>query len=323
MSKKVYITRRIPDVGIDMLKAKGYEIDINTKDRPLTQKELIKALKKKPYDAVLSLLTDKIDATVFDAAPTVKIFANYAIGFNNFDTAEAKKRNIFLTNTPGGGAERVAEHTWALILALTCRVVEGDAYMRKGKYKGWDPMLLPGTDLAGKTLGIIGTGRIGGDVAHRAKNGFMMNVAYYDVKRNENLEKEIGATFYSTVEEVLKVADVISLHVPLMDSTHHLINGTRLGLMKKTAFLINTSRGPVIDEKALVAALQNKTIGGAGLDVYEDEPKMAKGLHKLSNVVLTPHIASATDKSRHDMGVLSAQNIISALEGETPQNLVV
>lgn len=323
MSKKIYITRQIPEVGIQMLREKGYEIDINTKDRPLEQKELIKALKKKPYDAVLTLLTDKIDASVFDAAPTVKIFANYAIGFNNFDVAEAKKRNIFLTNTPGGGAERVAEHTWALTLALSCRVVEGDSYMRRGKYKGWDPMLLPGTDLAGKTFGIIGTGRIGADVAHRAKNGFAMNVVYYDVKRNEQLEKDINATFCPTVEEVLKVADVVSIHVPLMEATHHLINAERLKVMKKTAFLINTSRGPVVDENALVASLQNGVIAGAGLDVYEEEPKMARGLHKLPNVVLTPHIASATHKSRHEMGVLSAQNIIDALEGGTPKNLVV
>ena len=191
--KKVFVTRKILDKGIDMLRAKGYEVDVSSKDRPLEQKEIIKALSKKPYDAVLSLLTDKIDAKVFDAAPTVKIFANYAIGFNNFDVAEAKKRGIMLTNTPGGGADRVAEHTWALILGLTCRAVEGDLYIKKGKYNGWDPMLLHGTKVAGKTLGIIGTGRIGADVAHKAKNGFGMNVVYYDVVRNEKLEQETGA----------------------------------------------------------------------------------------------------------------------------------
>lgn len=319
---KVYVTRKIPEVGIKMLTDAGFEVDINPKDRPLEQKELIKALKKKPYDAVLSLLTDQIDAKVFDAAPTVKIFANYAIGFNNFDLAEAKKRNIFLTNTPGGGADRVAEHTWALLLALSCRIVEGDAFMRKGKYNGWDPMIFHGTKLAGKKLGIIGTGRIGADVAHRAKNGFMMDVVYYDVKRNEQLEKDFGAVFYPTVEEVLAVADAVSIHVPLMESTHHLINETRLKLMKKTAFLINTSRGPVIDENALVKALQEGVIAGAGLDVFEFEPKLAKGLAKLSNVVLTPHIASGTMEARIDMATLSAQNIIDALQGRTPKNVV-
>jgi glyoxylate reductase len=313
--KKVYITRQIPEVGVNMLREKGFEIDINTKDRPLEQKELIKVLRKKPYDAVLTLLTDKIDASVMDAAPSVKIFANFAIGFNNYDIEEAKKRGVIMSNTPGGGAERVAEHAWALILALTCRIVEGDLYIRKGKYKGWDPMLLPGTDLAGKTLGIIGTGRIGADVAHRARNGFMMNVAYYDIKRNETLEKDFAATFYPTVDDVLKVADVVSLHVPLTKETTHLISAPQLSLMKPTAYLVNTSRGPVIDENALVGALQEKKIAGAGLDVFEYEPKLAKGLAKLSNVVLTPHIASATAKSRHDMAMLSAHNIIEVLEG--------
>ncbi len=321
--KKVYVTRKIPELGIQMLRGKGYEVDVSSKNRPLTKKELIKALQKKEYDAVLSLLTDNIDKEIMDAAPTVKIYANFAIGFNNFDIAEAKKRNIYLTNTPGGGADRVAEHTWALILALSCRVVEGDRYIRKGKYNGWDPMLLHGTKLAQKTLGIIGTGRIGTDVAHRAKNGFGMNVVYYDVKRNEQLEKDYGAVFYPTVEEILKIADVVSIHVPLMESTHHLINESRLKLMKPDSYLINTSRGPVIDEVALTKALKNKTIRGAGLDVFEFEPKLAKGLAKLDNVVLTPHIASGTEEARCDMARLSAQNIIDCLEGVVPKNIVL
>lgn len=321
--KKIYITRRIPEIGIKMLTDKGYEVDISPKDRPLTKKELVKALSKKQYDAVLTLLTDVIDAEVMDAAPTVKIFANYAIGFNNINVEEVKKRNIFASNTPGGGADRVAEHTWALILALSCRIVEGDMYMRKGKYSGWDPMLLHGTKLAGKTLGIIGTGKIGADVAHRAKNGFMMNVVYYDVKRNEALEKDFNAVFYPTVEEVLKVADVVSLHVPLLDSTKHLMNAGRLKAMKPTAYLINTSRGPVIDEKALVEALEKGVIRGAGLDVFEFEPELARGLAKLPNVVLTPHIASGTEEARHDMAVLSASNIIDVMEGGMPRNSVV
>ncbi|MCR4334846.1 MAG: D-glycerate dehydrogenase [Patescibacteria group bacterium] len=326
---KIYITRQIPDVGIKMLTDKGFEVDINSEDRPLTKEELIEALRKKPYDGVLTLLTDQIDGEVMDACPTAKIFANYAIGFNNFNTEDAKKRNVMLTNTHGGGADRVAEHTWGLILALTCRIVEGDKYMRNGEYQGWDPMLLHGTKLAGKTLGIIGTGRIGADVAHRAKNGFMMNVIYYDIVRNEKIEKDLpaqagfGATFYSTVEEVLKIADVVSIHVPLTEDTHHLMNETRFNLMKKTAYLVNTSRGPVLDENALVSALQNKIIAGAGLDVYEFEPTLAKGLAELPNVVLTPHIASATDEARLDMARLSAQNIIDVLEGKPAVNSVI
>ena len=319
---RVYITRQIPELGIKMLTDKGYEVDVNPKDRPLTKKELIKALSRKQYDAALTLLTDTIDAEVMDAAPTVKIYANFAIGFNNFNVEEAKKRKIYLTNTPGGGADRVAEHAWALILALTCRVVEGDAYMRKGKFKGWDPMLLHGMKLAGKTLGIIGSGRIGADVAHRGKNGFGMNIAYYDIKKNEQLEKEFGAAFYPAVEEVLKVSDVVSIHVPLLDSTHHLINMQRLNMMKKSAYLINTSRGPVVDENALVAALEAGIIQGAGLDVFEFEPELARGLAKLPNVVMTPHIASGTEEARHEMAVLSAANIINTLEGGIPPNMV-
>ncbi|HEY4511655.1 MAG TPA: D-glycerate dehydrogenase [Candidatus Paceibacterota bacterium] len=322
MSKKVYITRRIPDIGIKLLTDSGFEVEVSSKDRPLEKKELVRALQRKPYDGVLTLLTDQIDGEVMDASPSTKIFANFAIGFNNFNIEEAKKRGVVLTNTPGGGAEHVAEHTWALILALTCRVVEGDTYVKRGKYNGWDPMLLHGTDLAGKTLGIVGTGRIGADVAHKAKNGFGMNVAYYDIKRNEQLEKDFGAIFYPTVEEVLKIADVVSIHVPLTPQTKHLINTERLAMMKPSAYLVNTSRGPVIDENALVAALEKGVIRGAGLDVFEFEPKLARGLARLGNVVLTPHTASATEKSRHDMAVLSAQNIIEVLSDRPPKSPV-
>jgi glyoxylate reductase len=320
--KNIYITRRIPEIGVNLLREKGYEVDMSQLDRPLLQEELIAALKSKPYDAVLSLLTDQIDGTVMDACPTVKIFANLAIGFNNFSIEDAKSRGVFLTNTPGGGAERVAEHAWGFILALSCRIVEGDRYMRAGKYNGWDPMLLPGTSLSGKTLGIIGTGRIGADVAHRAKHGFGMSVVYYDIRRNEQLEKDYGATFCATVEEVLKVADVVSLHVPLNAATTHLISKERLALMKPTAYLINTARGPVIDENALVEALKNNVIRGAALDVFEFEPKLAQGLADLPNVVLTPHIASATLESRDDMATKAAKNIISVLETGKPIDLV-
>lgn len=310
---KVLVTHEIPEIGIKMLKDKGYEVDVASFD----------TIKSKPYDAVLTLLTDNVTKDVFEGSPSVKVFANYAIGFNNFDVEEAKKRNVILTNTPGGGADHVAEHTWALILALSCRVLEGDSYVRQGKYTGWDPMLLHGKQLKGATLGILGSGRIGADVAHRAKFGFEMNVAYYDVKRNEALEKEIGATFYSTVDEVLKVSDVVSTHVPLLPSTQHLINTDRLKMMKKSAYLVNTSRGPVIDEQALVEALKNGTIRGAGLDVFESEPNLAKDLATLPNVVLTPHIASATEESRHEMAVMAAENIISVLETGVAKNPVI
>jgi len=322
MSKKILITRRIPDIGIKMLEAKGYELDISPKKRNLTRRELLGTLKDKPYDAVLCLLTDAINKEIFDIAPTVKIFANYAVGYNNIDVEEAKKRDVTITNTPGSFSFSIAEHTIALMLALTTRLVEGDEYIRRGKYKGWAPMEFMGTDMRGKVVGLLGVGRIGSEVAHMVSKGFGAKVIYYDVARNEQLEKDEVVVFRPTVEEVLKEADIVSIHVPLLDSTHHLINAARLKMMKPTAYLINTSRGPVVDEVALVKALQHKVIRGAGLDVFEFEPKLARGLAKLPNVVLTPHIASARENARNEMATLAAQSIIDVFEGRVPKNKV-
>jgi len=339
---QIYITRKIPNSGINKLKEKGYEIDINPENKVLSKKELVLALKTKPYDAVLCLLTDKIDKEVFEAAPKAKIFANYATGYNNIDIKIAKEKKILISNTPGVLTETVAEYAFALMLAISHRVVEADKFIRTGKYKGWAPELLLGTDLSRKTLGIIGLGRIGSRVAYHAKNGFDMNVIYYDinpvrsktqtqasatsngVKRNEEFEQEVNAEYEykETVDEVLKKADFVSIHVPLLDSTHHLINEERLKMMSNTAYLINTSRGPVIDEQALVQALKNKTIKGAALDVFEEEPELAKGLASLDNVIITPHIASGTEETRSKMSEIAAENVISALEGKTPPNLV-
>ncbi|NQV88531.1 MAG: D-glycerate dehydrogenase [Parcubacteria group bacterium] len=322
MNKKVFVTRKIPDLGIDMLKAKGYEVDIYPGDSAPTQKQIIKYLKKKPYDAVVTLLTDCIDAKVFDAVPTAKIFANYAVGFDNIDLEEAKKRGITVTNTPGNYSICVAEHAIALMLGLTTRMVEADSFTKKGRYKGWSPNIFIGSDLTSKTLGLIGAGRIGEKVAIIASKGFGMNIIYCDIKRNESLEENYGARFIPMVEEVLREADVVSLHVPLLDSTHHLMDASRLKMMKKTAFLINTSRGPVVDEKALVKALQEGVIAGAGLDVYEFEPKLVPGLVKLSNTILTPHIASARESARNEMARLAAQNVIDFFDGKIPSNKV-
>ena len=320
---KVYVTRKIPERGIAMLKEKGYEVDVSEKDGVLTKDELATALRTKPYDAVLCLLTDTIDKDVFNAAaPSVKIFSNYAVGFNNIDVPEAKARGIMITNTPGVLTETVAEHAFALILATASRIVEADAFTRAGKYTGWAPMMFLGSDVSHKTLGILGAGRIGSRVAHHGKHGFDMNVIYYDVKRNEEIEKTIGASYRNTPEAVLKEADVVSIHVPLLDSTKHLINKERLAMMKPSAYIVNTSRGPVIDEVALVEALKNNVIKGAALDVFENEPKLAPGLAELSNVVITPHIASATEETRSKMSEMAAQAIVDALEGKNPVNLV-
>lgn len=317
---KIYVTRRIPETGITMLKEKGYEVDVSTKDGVLTKAELVSALSKKPYDAVLSLLTDAIDADVFDAVPSAKIFANYAVGFNNIDLEAAKMRNIIVSNTPDVLTHTVAEHAFALLLALSSRVVEGDRFTRAGKYVGWDPLLFLGTDIRGKVMGILGAGRIGQDLARQAFGGFEMKVIYYDVRRNEEIENKYGAIFYETPEEVLKEADFVSIHVPLLPSTKHLINAERLRMMKKTAYLINTSRGPVIDEAALVEALKEGVIAGAGLDVFENEPALAPGLADLENVVITPHIASATVETREKMSEVAATNIIAVLEGREAPN---
>ncbi len=323
MGKKVFVTGEIPDAGLKLLRDKGFELDMYQKKGALPRAEFLRSLRAKAYDAVLSSLTDKIDDEVFMAAPSVKMFANYAVGFNNFDVPEAARHGVTLTNTPSDAVnESVAEHTFAMMLALMCRIVEGDHFMRDGKYAGWDATLLIGKDLKGKVLGVLGAGRIGTYVVHKAVRGFGMRVVYYDVIRNAKAETEYGAEFIATPEEVLKVADAVTLHVPLIDSTRHLINKERLATMKKTAYLVNTSRGPVIDEAALVQALKHGVIAGAALDVYENEPKLAAGLTKLPNVVLTPHIASATVAARDDMAVIAATNIIDFLEGRTPKNIV-
>jgi glyoxylate reductase len=319
----IYITRRIPEEGMKALTRAGHEVTVSEKDGVLTKDELIAALREKPYEAVLCLLTDTIDDVVFAAAPQAKIFANYAVGFNNIDLPAAAKRGIKIANTPGVLTNTVAEHTFALILAIAHRIAESDRFTRAGRYDGWAPMMLLGTDLKGKTLGLLGAGRIGSRVAHHARDGFDMQVIYYDVKRNEEFEQESGARYKATVEEVLAEADVVSIHVPLLDSTHHLMNAERFALMKPGAMLVNTSRGPVVDEAALVEALKMGKIRGAGLDVFEHEPALAPGLAELENVILTPHTASATEETRAAMAVLAAENIIAALEGREPPNAVV
>jgi glyoxylate reductase len=313
MNKQIYITRKIPESGLKILREKGIGFDIGDSKNPPTKKELIKALSKKPYDGVISFLTDKLDKDVFDACPTAKVFANFSVGFDNVDLEEAKKRNICVSNTPGTSATAVAEHAVALMLTLTTRIDEGDRYMRSGKYKGWDPDLLIGTDMKGKTIGLIGAGQIGTEVAKILHYGFGSKVIYSDISPNLTLEQIEGTIRKETVE-VLREADIVSLHVPLLPSTHHLINKNTLAIMKKTAFLINTSRGAVVDEKALVDALKNNIIRGAGIDVYEFEPKLTKGLTKLSNIVLTPHIASARQSARDMMAKIAVQNIISVFE---------
>jgi len=311
----------IPKEGIELLREAGHEVDVSEKDGVLTRDELIDALKKKPYDAVLTTLNDQCTKNIMDAAPTVRIVANYAVGFDNIDMELMRERGVTVTNTPGVLTDAVAEHTIALLFAIAKRIPEADRYTRAGKYRGWGPMLMLGVQLGGMTLGLIGAGRIGARVAEIA-SCMGMKVVYFDVSRNEDIERRTGATFMPQMENVLKEADFVSLHVPLLDSTRHLMDAKRLSLMKPTTYLINTSRGPVVDEDALVEALKKGTIRGAALDVFENEPTLAPGLTELENVVLTPHTASATESARASMSRMAAQNIIDFFAGKTPENVV-
>ena len=319
--KKIFITRMIPDEGIKMLKKeRGLKIEIYERDKKIPRRELLKRVKG--VDIILSILTEKMDAEVMDAAgPQLKMIANYAVGFNNIDLEAAKERGITVSNAPGPEiVESVAEHTIALIMALLHRVVETDEYARKGKYKGWGPMLWMGTDLIGKKLGLIGTGKIGMGVARRLHDGFGIEILYHDLHKNKALDK-MGAK-YRTKSQLLKEADIVSLHVPLLDSTRHLIDASALKKMKKTAYLINTSRGPIVHEAALARALRSKQIAGAGIDVYEHEPKITKSLTKLPNVILTPHTASATIETRQAVSRVAAANIIAFVNKKKLPNKV-
>lgn len=323
MNKKIFITRNISTIAKDTLTQRGFDVTVYPKEGVPSQKKIISYLKSQAYDGMISLLTDSIDKTLFDACPTLKIVANYATGYNNINLEEAKKRGIMITNTPGVSGSSVAEHAVALTLALANNIAVADRFVRDGKYKGWMPTGFAGSDLYGKTIGLVGVGSIGSKVASIFRNGFGAKIVYHDVNPNQKMETELQAVRCNTLDQLLIQADVVSLHVPLLPTTHHLIDATKLALMKSSAFLINTSRGPVVDEAALVRALHVGTIAGAGLDVFEFEPKMSKGLAKLTNVVLTPHIASARTETRNEMARIAAQGIIDFFDGKRPTNAVI
>jgi glyoxylate reductase len=314
---KVLVTRRIPEEGLAMLAAQC-DIEMNPHDRPMSRPELLAAAAGK--DGVLCLLTDKVNAELFDAAPTVRGYANYAVGYDNMDVAEATRRKIPLSNTPDVLTDATADMAWALLFSVARRVVESDTVMRSGSWKGWGPLQFIGGDIFGATLGIVGAGRIGAAMAARSK-GFNMRVVYSDARPNEALERDLGAKRVE-FEELLAVSDYVSVHVPLMPETRHLFDAAAFAKMKRTAYLINTSRGPVVDEAALVTALRDRTIAGAGLDVYEKEPLMADGLAALDNVVITPHTASATFASRRGMSTKAATNLLAMLEGRRPPDCI-
>lgn len=315
---KILITRRIPDAGLTLL-AESADVTILTESEVPSKQSLIEAIQGK--DACVSLLTEPVDREVLEAGlPSLKVVANYAVGFDNVDVKTATLLGIMVTNTPGVLTDATADLTWTLILSTARRVVEGDAFMRAGRYKAWAPDLFLGQSIAGKTLGIIGMGRIGKAVAKRS-TGFDMRVLYYDERRDPDAEVQFGATF-AGLDTVFRESDVLSVHVPLTDKTRHLISDQAFAKMKPTAILVNTSRGPIIDENALVRALRGGRIAGAGLDVYENEPLMAPGLSELPNTVLLPHLGSATHETRNRMAEMAAQNALAALRGEVPPNLV-
>ncbi|AEM79298.1 glyoxylate reductase [Thermoanaerobacter wiegelii] len=314
---KVFVTRAIPEEGLNLLR-KYCEVEVSPYDRMLTKEELLEKVQGK--NVVITQLTDKVDKEFFEAAKEVKIVANYAVGFDNIDLEEATRRGVYITNTPDVLTNATAELAWALLFATARRVVESDKFMRAGKFQGWAPMLFLGKGVTGKTLGIIGAGRIGQAFAKMAK-GFDMKILYTARSPKKEFEEETGAQ-YVDLDTLLKESDFVSIHVPLTPETRHLIGERELKLMKKSAILINTGRGPVVDEKALVKALKNKDIYAAGLDVYEREPLFEEELAQLDNVVMLPHIGSATEEARRDMSILVAQNIIDVIEGRVPRTLV-
>jgi len=315
----VVVTRPIPDAGLNLMR-ELYNVTVHD-DTLMSEDELCDFVKG--ADAIVSLITEKISDKVMAAAgDQLKIIAQFAVGYDNIDLEAAKKRGILVTNTPGVlSGPAVAEHALNLMFAIARHTVPADAFMRTGKYSQWDPNLFIGQQLTGKTVGIIGTGQIGSIFAQACHNGLRMKVLYTDMNRNERLEKDLGAMQVEK-EQLLKEADVISLHVPLLPSTKHLISDHELSLMKDNAILLNTSRGPVVDEIALTKALKANKIFGAGLDVFEFEPKLAEGLAELDNVVVSPHIGSATGAARLSMAECVARNVVTCLQGLEVPNLV-
>ena len=314
---KIYVTRQIFDEAVDRLK-EATDMKYWDSEMPPPRDVLLREVQD--IDGLYCLLTEKIDAELFDAAPNLRVVSSMAVGFDNIDVAEATKRGIPVGNTPGVLTETTADFAFALLMAAGRRVSEGDRYTRAGNWKTWGPMVLLGRDIHGSTLGIIGFGRIGVEMAKRAK-GFGMNIVYYDVIRNEEREKEYGATYCSDVKELLAQSDFVSIHVNLTPETRHLINADTLSGMKSTAVLVNTSRGPVVDQTALYHALKDGTIGAAGLDVTEVEPiSMDDPLLTLENVIIAPHIASGSVVTRTKMSLMAVDNLLAGLNGEPLPN---
>jgi glyoxylate reductase len=316
---EVFFTRPILEPGPTLITDAGHTIVGNREDRQMERDALLRGVAG--HEAILCQLHDRIDAEFMDAAgPTLRVLSQYAVGYNNIDVAAAHERGITVCNTPGVLTDSTADIAWCLLLGAARRSAEGDRDMRTGAFVGWTPSYLLGADIARKTLAIIGAGRIGYATARRAM-GWDMKILYVARSRHEDFEKDLGAQKV-TLEEALAQADFVSLHVPLNNQTHHLIGAKELAQMKPIAILINTARGPVVDEVALVQALQTQKIAAAGLDVYEQEPKMAPGLAECERTLLMPHLGSATIETRAAMSRLAGQNIVAFLAGDEPPHTV-
>lgn len=323
MKPKVFITRELFDDVIARI-SQYYEVEVWDRYHHPPYEVLLEKVKE--VDALVSLLTDKIDCNLLSSSPRLRIVAQYAVGFDNIDVGCATRLGIYVTNTPGVLTESTAELTWALILAVARRIVESDVFVRWGEWArsrtAWHPKMMLGVELKGKVLGVIGMGRIGTRVAEIGAQGFGMKVIYYDVTRNLEAERKLGVEFRE-LTDLLREADIVTIHVPLTPQTRHLINEERLKLMKRTAILVNTARGAIVDTNALVKALREGWIAGAGLDVFEEEPLNPNHpLTALKNAVLVPHIGSATYEARHAMAEAVAENLIAFYEGKIPPNLV-
>ena len=316
---RVFITRKIPENGIAILKNAGIQVDIYEGEEPPTKKIIIEGVKK--ADGLISLLSDPIDREVIDAGRQLKVIGNYAVGYNNIDIEYAKKRGIVVVNTPGVLTETTADLAFSLILTAARRVVEGHKFVEAGRFRGWAPLLLLGRDVYGATLGIIGAGRIGQAVGKRAR-GFNMRILYYSRSRKPDFERETGAKYVS-LETLLRESDVISIHVPLTPETKHLLGKREFEIMKDGAILVNTARGEVVEERWLIEALKKGKLFAAALDVFYGEPRINPELLKLKNVVLTPHIGSATETTRRKMAEMVCEDVRRVLIGEEPENRVV
>lgn len=317
---KIYITGKIHDRGIYLLKKQGYQTDSNLTGKDLSNSQLEEVFSE--YDGVITMITNTIDAKLLSkASKNLKVISNFAVGYDNIDVDAASKKKIIVCNTPGVASESVAEHTFAMIFALSKQLIKANQFVLDGKYKKWDPNAFLNHQLWGQTIGIIGLGRIGTFVGQIAYGGFRMKILYHDLVRAEDFEMLTEAE-HCGLDQILKEADIVTIHLPLTTSTKHLIGRGELKKMKNSAMLINTARGPIVDEEALVLALEEGKIAAAGLDVFEFEPKFSKELADMDNVILTPHMGSATFETREKTSEIAAQNIIDVFEGKEPIGLV-